>query len=78
MQQRDLGFGVNLVPQAVHVHFDQIRKRIERFIPDVFGDRCAPHHAAGVARQKFHQRVFFGRERNAAAAARYGLRRGVH
>src|SRR6202050_1764736 len=58
MQQRRLGIRVNLAPQSVHIHFDQVREWIECFIPNMLGNCGAPHYLASVARKKFHQRVF--------------------
>src|SRR6267378_4354539 len=42
---------VNLPPQPINIDFYQFGKRVERIVPDVFGDFFAPDNFAGVARK---------------------------
>src|ERR1700682_3635456 len=53
---------VNLSPQPVNVDFYQFGERVERIVPDVFGNFFAPDNFAGIAREVFKQRVLFGGE----------------
>src|SRR2546427_7258509 len=77
VEQRLGGIQVNFPAHAIDVDFDQIRERIKRFIPDVFRNFRSSHYSAGVARQIFHQRVFFGGERHVTPCAGNGLRASI-
>src|SRR5271169_1117642 len=48
MQERRLRIGVNLAPQAVDVDFNQVRKRVEGFVPNMFGNCGAAHDLASM------------------------------
>src|ERR1700680_2822090 len=68
---------VNLSSYAIHIHLDQIRKRIEALVPHVLGNFRATYHAPSIACQKLDQRVLLGRHRNASPRARNALRASV-
>src|ERR1051326_6508643 len=53
---------VNFAAQAVDVHVNQIRERVEVLIPDVLGNQCARQHTATFARQVFEQGILFSRQ----------------
>src|ERR1700730_4384254 len=53
---------VNLSAQAINIDFYQFGERVERVVPDTFGDFFAPHNFACVAREVFKQSVLFGSE----------------
>src|SRR5437868_14524045 len=55
---------VNFAPQPVDVNLDDVRERIEVFVPDVFSNLGAADHAVRVARHVFEQRVFLRGERH--------------
>src|ERR1700730_16269703 len=77
MQQRLARSRINFSPQAVHVHLDQVRKRVEAFVPHVFGNFRATHHAPRVAREKLEQCILLGRDRNVPSRPRDALRTGI-
>src|SRR5260221_10351348 len=52
VQQRLARFRINLPPQAVNVHFDQVWKQGEAFFPHVFRNFPPPHPPPRVARQE--------------------------
>src|SRR6266851_2984874 len=66
MEQGFAGIGVNFAADAVDVDFDQVRKGIKSFIPNMLGDFRASHDAAGVTRKIFEQGVLFGGKRHAS------------
>src|SRR5258708_36508800 len=55
VQQRLTRVRINFSPQAVYVHFDQVRKRVEALVPHVLRNFRAPNHPSRVARQKLQQ-----------------------
>src|SRR5439155_1162874 len=77
MKQRFPGIRVNFAAHAIHVNLDQIRERIERFIPHVLGNFRTSDDAAGVARQIFEQRISLGGEWHTAASPGNALRCGI-
>ena len=68
---------IDFSTQPVHVYLDEIRKRIEVFIPDVFGDLRAADHSPGIPREVLEQRVLFRRELDFFIAARHAMRGSV-
>src|SRR5712691_2683600 len=48
---------IDLPAKAIDVDLDDVRERIEVFVPDVLGDLFAADHAADIARHVFEQRV---------------------
>src|SRR5271157_1995627 len=68
---------VQLGAQALDVHVDHIRERIEVLVPDVLPDLLAAHHPALVEHQKLHQRVFLGGQAHGLPGARDGMAGGV-
>jgi len=77
LEQGLAGFFAKFAAEAVHVDFNEVGKRIEGFVPDVFGDFGAADNAAGVAGEIFEERVFLGSERDGTRAAFRGLLSGV-
>src|ERR1700738_580611 len=77
MQQRLARFRIDLSPQAVNVHFNQVGKRVEAFVPHVFGNFRSAHHTPRIARQKLQQRVLLGGHRNVPSRPRDALRPGI-
>src|SRR5882672_3739544 len=53
---------INLSAQTINVDFYEFRERVERIVPDVFGDFFASDNLAGVTREVFKQCVLFGGE----------------
>src|SRR6267378_1506917 len=51
---------VNLTSQPINVDFYEFGERVERIVPDVFGDFFTPDNFARVAREILKQRVLFG------------------
>src|SRR6266849_4158589 len=77
MEQGFAGIGVNFAAHAVDVNFDQVRKGIKSFIPNMLGDFRAPHDAAGVTRKIFEQGVLFGGKCHASPCPGNALRASV-
>lgn len=57
--QRAVGTRIDLPPQVIDIHVDNVRNRIGVHPPDFFNDRCAGHRLAGVAEEIVQQRIFF-------------------
>src|SRR5258708_20043547 len=57
MQQRLARFRINLSPQPVNVHFDQVGKRVEAFVPHVFGNFRSTPPPPPLARHALHHPV---------------------
>src|SRR3982751_6303932 len=58
---------IDLVPQVLDVHVDDVAREIEREIPDVLGDHRARQHHAGPPHQVLEQRVLLRGECNRLA-----------
>jgi hypothetical protein len=69
--------GVDLASQAIDVDFDQIRKRIKLFVPDVLGNFGSADDASSIPRKKFHECVFLGSKRDRLSTAQHSLSRSV-
>src|SRR6476661_844044 len=52
--------GVDLLPEAVDHHVDDVGSRIEVIIPGVFRDQRAGHDSSCVAHEVLQHGVFFG------------------
>src|ERR1700740_952160 len=64
VEQRRVFRTVDFAAKAIYVHLDEIRERIELFIPNVLGDFGAADDSADVAHEKFEQRIFLVRQGN--------------
>jgi hypothetical protein len=53
VQEWDRARSVDLLSQAVYVDFNQIRKRIELLVPNMFSDFSSADDSPGVTGQKF-------------------------
>src|ERR1700759_3127758 len=73
----DVAVAIDDAAQPSDVDLDEIRERIELFVPDMFGDLLAPHHASRIDGEIFEQRVFLGRQLQLAASARAAMRARV-
>src|SRR5438128_1243952 len=69
---------VNLAAQAVDVHVNEVRERVEVLVPDVLGDLGAREHAPALARHVFKERILLGRQLYLATGARDRVRAGVY
>src|SRR5260221_3349315 len=63
VQQRLARFRINLPPQAVNVHFGQVGKQVEAFVPYGFAHFRAPPPPAPVARPGLQPRALPRRHR---------------
>src|SRR5580704_4758726 len=77
VQQRFRAWRIDLLSEAIHVDFDQVRERVERFVPHMLGDFSAPDDPPSVPCQKFEQSVLFGGDRDGMARPRYALSSGI-
>ena len=68
---------IHLAAQVTHVHVDDVSQTLEALVPDVLDDHGAREHAAGIGGEVFQQRVFLGREFDAAAGAAHLLRQSI-
>src|SRR5258708_8278883 len=64
VQQRLAPFRINLPPQAVNVHFAPVGKRVEAFVPHLFGHFRSPHPPPPVAPHELPQRRLLCQHRN--------------
>src|SRR5688500_15642469 len=60
---------VNLAPQPLYIHFDQIRHRIVAVVPDVLCNVAPTHHITPTAEQVFQKRVLLRGEGDHATTA---------
>src|SRR5262245_31020042 len=77
MDQRPAESLIYLFPEPPHVHVDDIRKRIEVFIPDVLRDLVSAHKLSLSKDKKLEQRILLCGEAYRAACAVYGMACGV-
>lgn len=59
--------GVDLPAQALNL--DQVRERIVRFVPHMFGDLFSSRNLPCVRHQKLEKCIFLGRQSNRATPA---------
>src|SRR5438128_5035705 len=69
---------IDFAADAIDVDFDEIRERIELFVPNVLGDFGASNDASGIAREKFKERVFLCGKRHRLPGARNVLADGIN
>src|ERR1035437_11107023 len=67
---------VQLGAEALDVHVDHIRERIEVLVPYVLRDLLAAHHPALVEHQELDQGVFLGGKARGSSGARNGVAGG--
>src|SRR5205823_4021417 len=53
---------IDLLPEAVDHHVDDVGARVEVIVPGILGDQGAGHDPAGIAGQVFEDRVFLRRK----------------
>src|ERR1700759_5349436 len=59
MNQRRLKILIDLLTQPPHININDVGKRVEVFVPDVFGDVAAVNKLTGVQDKEFQQGILF-------------------
>src|SRR5215469_14993133 len=77
VQQRGVGGRVDFAAQTIRIDLNQSGKGVELFVPNVLGDFRAADDSAGVADQKFEQRILLVGKRDVTSVPGRGLPGGV-
>ena len=70
MDQRHVGSAIDLVPECVDVHLDDVADAVEVNVPDVLDNQGSRDGAVGIAHQEFEERVLLWPQVDATASAR--------
>ena len=77
MEQLRVPIGVNFFSEVVHVDINDVRRRVEAVVPDMFGNHRPGHDAPAMTHEVVEQGEFSGGQLDLLATAIDGTPRRI-